>query len=70
LPLGSTAYKSKSTAGYRDVNLNIKCIHPTAVALGVDGHICEIQLVLKQIAELRSREGHALYVQFRNKRGI
>ena len=65
-----SAYKSRLTAGYRDVNINIKCLHPAAVALGVDGHVCEIQLVLKSIAELRSSEGHALYVQFRNKRGM
>jgi len=64
------SYKSRLTAGYRDVNINIKCLHPAAVALGVDGHVCEIQLVLKSIAELRSSEGHALYVQFRNKRGM
>ena len=39
-----------------------------AVWLGVDGHVCEVQLVPRAVAELKSAAGHRNYVMFRNLR--
>ncbi len=47
------AYNSAQSAGYRDVALNIRVITPEAQALGVDAHVCELQLLLRQYAELK-----------------
>jgi len=34
---------------------------------GLDGHVCELQLILKSFHEIKSNEGHARFVAFRNK---
>jgi hypothetical protein len=31
-------------------------------------HICELQLVLKEVVEVRTMDGHNRYVAFRNMR--
>ncbi len=47
------AYNSAQSAGYRDVALNIRIVTPEAQALGVNAHVCELQLLLRQYAELK-----------------
>lgn len=64
----SRSYDSSQTAGYRDVSLNISMTLPHLSRV-IDTHICEVQLVLKGTAELKSGEGHARYIHFRNIRG-
>ncbi len=49
------AYNSAQSAGYRDVALNIRVVTPEAQALGVNAHVCELQLLLRQYAELKVR---------------
>ena len=44
---------SARSGGYRDVALNMRIKNPTTVHLGVDLHICELQLILKSIARLK-----------------
>mmetsp|Transcript_34638 Transcript_34638/g.50728 ORF Transcript_34638/g.50728 Transcript_34638/m.50728 type:complete len:100 (-) Transcript_34638:283-582(-) len=55
------------SGGYRDVALNLILITPETQRLGLNGHVCEVQLILKPFYEHRSNEGHARYVAFRNK---
>eukprot|EP00293_Proteomonas_sulcata_P000567 CAMPEP_0184321404 /NCGR_PEP_ID=MMETSP1049-20130417/118917_1 /TAXON_ID=77928 /ORGANISM="Proteomonas sulcata, Strain CCMP704" /LENGTH=82 /DNA_ID=CAMNT_0026642209 /DNA_START=51 /DNA_END=299 /DNA_ORIENTATION=- len=61
-PSGATG----GVGGYRDCAFNIRFVSEEVEALGLDMHICEVQLILKQFYELKSDEGHARYVQFRN----
>ena len=49
------AYNSTRSVGYRDVALNLRVISPEAQALGVNAHVCELQLLLLQYAELKVR---------------
>uniref|UniRef100_A0A6T8JAZ6 Uncharacterized protein n=1 Tax=Hemiselmis andersenii TaxID=464988 RepID=A0A6T8JAZ6_HEMAN len=65
----SMAYNAKESAGYRDVCVNLRNTTQTAVALGVEQHICEVQLLLKDFSDLRTHQGHSLYVRARNHRG-
>lgn len=63
----------KVYAGYRDVALNLKFKTEEAETLGVDGHVCEVRLVYKDLAAmLQGREGlerHKRYIEYRNSRG-
>ena len=56
------------SAGYRDVNVNLRLRCKAAQRLGVDLHVCEVLLLLRGIAEVKSEEGHANYVASRNLR--
>jgi hypothetical protein len=46
---------SLTAGGYRDIKLNVE----------VDGHVCEIQLHLKQFYSLKNEKGHDLYNKIR-----
>ena len=46
-------YHSSISAGYRDVALNLCIVTDDTRDLGVDNHICELQLILRSIAELK-----------------
>ncbi len=61
-------YNSKSTAGYRDVLLNLRMATAEARELGVDNLVCELQLHLLPFAVLKNDGGHERYVAFRNER--
>jgi len=63
------SYDAKASAGYRDVALNLQIVTPYTAELGIDTHVCELQLILVRFAELKSEEGHKRYVEFRNARG-
>jgi len=63
-------YDSSETGGYRDVCINLRFMSKAAFALGAELHICEVQLLLRDFADLRSAEGHTRYVQARNTRGV
>jgi hypothetical protein len=63
------AYNASGTGGYRDVNVNLQIGTPAAALVGADSHVCEVQLLLREMALLRSDEGHGNYVMSRNLRG-
>jgi hypothetical protein len=46
-------YNAAASAGYRDVGLNLRLLDPQALGLGVETHVCEVQLLLIQFAELK-----------------
>ena len=54
--------------GYRDINVNLIMVCDKAKALGVSGHVCEVQLTLRNFWALKCEEGHRNYVEFRNVR--
>mmetsp|Transcript_58167 Transcript_58167/g.152916 ORF Transcript_58167/g.152916 Transcript_58167/m.152916 type:complete len:1521 (-) Transcript_58167:439-5001(-) len=62
-------YDSSRSAGYRDVCVNIHLRNPISRLLGLDQHVCEVQLILQPFAELKSSKGHHRYVLFRDLRG-
>jgi len=62
-------YNGASSAGYRDVAMNVKINTETTRKLGVQDHICEVQLILVCFAELKNDQGHRRYVKFRDERG-
>lgn len=64
-----TAYNSRESAGYRDLLLNLRIETEMTMMVGVETHVCEVQLILRHFAELKSDEGHRNYVEFRNARG-
>eukprot|EP00961_Rhodomonas_salina_P278405 3761757-Rhodomonas_salina.2 len=63
------SYDSWSSAGYRDVSINLRISTAETRRLGVENHVMEIQLVLHEFASLRHDAGHARYVTWRNERG-
>jgi len=62
-------HRSSISAGYRDVGMNLQIVSAETRTAGIDSHICELQLIYKPVAELKSEEGHSGYVAFRNIRG-
>jgi len=62
-------YDSSISAGYRDVVLNIRILTSETLRLGLETHVCELQLILKKFAELKHEEGHKRYVIYRTRRG-
>jgi len=48
-------FDKPTASGYRDITLNVK----------INGHVCELQLHLKQIMEVKQGKGHELYEQSR-----
>jgi hypothetical protein len=63
-----TKYDSSLSGGYRDVNINLRFRSHLALLLGVETHVCEVQLVLLCVAALKNEEGHRNYVTYRNLR--
>mmetsp|Transcript_16788 Transcript_16788/g.26029 ORF Transcript_16788/g.26029 Transcript_16788/m.26029 type:complete len:219 (-) Transcript_16788:57-713(-) len=62
------SYNARETAGYRDVCINLRVVTPFTMAWGLDTHVCELQLILMSIAQMKHEEGHKRYTEFRNKR--
>jgi hypothetical protein len=46
-------YNAQQSGGYRDVSLNIRIVNERAKQLGLSGHVGEVQLLLKSVAELK-----------------
>jgi len=61
---------ASATAGYRAVHLNLRLINHKTQMMGCEMHICEVQLVLRSIGELRSAQSHARYRQYRDLRAM
>jgi len=62
------SFDARTTGGYRDVALNVRVVTERTRELGVAGHVCELQLLMKEYMELRTAEGHKRYVAYRNLR--
>jgi len=63
------ATHAKATGGYRDVQLSMMLDTPETRSLGVDKHVAEVQLHLRDMIALKTDGGHANYVLCRNLRG-
>ena len=48
-------YDTRASAGYRDVLVNLRMQTPATAALGMAGHVCEVQLLLLPFAEIKVR---------------
>ena len=49
-------YDGRASAGYRDLALNLRVATEATARLGVGMHVCEVQLLLRRIAELKVRQ--------------
>ncbi len=56
-------------SGYRDVAVNLRVVRGAAAQRGLAAHVCEVQLLLEGFARVKSDDGHARYVEWRNCRG-
>ena len=45
--------RGAAAGGYRDLSLNLRVTSVEAQELGVDGHVCEVQLILQSFHELK-----------------
>ena len=61
-----SSYDGRESAGYRNVALSLIYVDDTTMRLGVDAHICELQLGLEAIDALKNEDGHKNYVRWRN----
>jgi len=61
-------YDATTSAGYRDVALNLRIVTRRTKEVGIHTHICEVQLIHLGFFHLKSAEGHTRYVTFRNLR--
>ena len=46
---------SALSGGYRDVAINLRIVSPYTVDLCLDTHVCEIQLILRAIVDVKVR---------------
>ena len=46
-------YDGAATAGYRDVSLNLRLSTADTLRLGLDGFVCELQLILIDFARIK-----------------
>jgi hypothetical protein len=47
------SYDSSQSAGYRDVAINLRIVNVETKSLGVETHVAEVQLMLRQFAEVK-----------------
>jgi hypothetical protein len=47
------AFDASPYGGYRDVAVNLRLTTPAAVRLGLESHVCELQLLLRPFAEFK-----------------
>jgi hypothetical protein len=46
-------YDATASAGYRDVAINLRVVSAVTEELGIDMHVCEVQLLLLPFATLK-----------------
>ena len=61
-------YDSGMSAGYRNLSISLLVVDELTMRLGVDAHVCELQLGLEEIDSLKNDQGHHNYVTWRNAR--
>ena len=59
-------YDSRESAGYRNVSLSLIVVDAETMESGVEAHICELQLCLSIIEDIKKAEGHRRYVKWRD----
>lgn len=59
-------FDSRESAGYRNVALSVAIVDHGTMASGLDAHVCELQLSLAEIDEIRNDDGHLRYVKWRD----
>lgn len=59
-------YVHKRSAGFRAVIINLRICTRAAMDLGLDTHVCELQLVMTKMVQLQTREQHVRYIRWRN----
>jgi hypothetical protein len=47
------AFDSEQSAGYRNLALNLRVVTKETLALGIETHVCEVQLLLVQMAAIK-----------------
>ena len=47
------SYNAKLSAGYRDVSINITLAGSQTLAMGLEAHVCEVQLILLPMYQLK-----------------
>ena len=62
----TTAFDSKESAGYRNINLSVIVVDAFTFSHGLDAHVSELQLGLKSIEALRDEVGHMHYIKWRD----
>jgi len=62
------ASSSHATGGFRFVKLLLRLGTPQAKELGLDGHVCEVLLVLKQLELAKLPGAHARFTDWRDHR--
>ena len=63
-------YNGHTTAGYRNLALLLVMVDAETARLGVHDHVCELQLGLAQINELKTAGGHRNYRRWRDMRAV
>ena len=63
-------YNGHTTAGYRNLALLLVIVDTETARLGVHDHVCELQLGLAQINELKTAGGHRNYRKWRDMRAV
>lgn len=61
-------YDSASSAGYRNVSLSMVVVDKFTIEQGVEYHVCELQLGIKDIDDCKDDGGHRNYVKWRDAR--
>jgi len=59
---------SLSSPSCSDVNINLNVHTGTTLATGAHTHVCEVQLMLRSFADVKTLEGHKRYVRYRDFR--
>jgi hypothetical protein len=47
------AFDTARSAGYRDVALNLKLTNEETLSMGLEEHVCEVQLILLPMYQLK-----------------
>lgn len=47
------SYDGRQSLGYRNISINLKLVTAQTKTLGLDTHICELQLLLDAMAEIK-----------------
>ena len=66
---GSGRAQEANTTGYRDVAINLRICSTQSMGLSLHWHVAEVQLLLLPFLKVKSDQGHARYVEWRNIRG-
>mmetsp|Transcript_5842 Transcript_5842/g.9262 ORF Transcript_5842/g.9262 Transcript_5842/m.9262 type:complete len:148 (+) Transcript_5842:425-868(+) len=62
----SRKYDSGVSFGYRDIAINVRVFNDLTEQYGCQNHVCELQLILRKFAEVKTDSGHRRYVHLRN----